>query len=252
MKGVGGGRSDVPPGETVQRIAHVMHRLAALSRDLRRELAEPESEWAHETSSYDNHPADNATTVFGREMDVGLVQGLDRHLAETRRALEKWDEHTYGRCDQCGRPISSERLEARPESVWCLRCAEEPGNPSARPSEEDVVHAPYGTLYGRDPVEDTGSDFLAAVMQWGSSDSTEDTPPAVDVEETFVGFAEPQNTVEPIERYVDSEGDVLWDALWCERRERGHSTQMQDDPEPSVASPEETTPDDGPPEEGRV
>ncbi len=232
MKRLGGGRSDASPGETVQRIAHVMHRLAALSADIRRELAEPESDWAHEPSSYDNHPADNATTVFGRELDVGLVQGLSRHLAEAQRALEKWDEHTYGRCDQCGRAIASERLEARPESVWCLRCAEDPPYAAARPPEEDVVSAPYGTVYGRDPVEDTGSDFLAAVMQWGSSDNTEDAPPAVDAEETFVGVADSQNTVEPIERYVDSEGDVLWDAVRRERRERWERGHSRDDEPP--------------------
>lgn len=254
MKGVGGGGSDASPGETVERIVHVMRRLAALSGDLRRELAEPESEWAHETSSYDNHPADNATTVCDREMDVGLVQGLTRHLAEARRALEKWDAHTYGRCDRCGRAISSERLEARPESIWCLRCAEEPPHSTARPPEEDVVQAPDGTLYGRDPVEDTGRDFLAAVMQWGSSDRIDDTPPAVDADDRFVGLADRQNSVEPIERYIDSQGDVLWDAVRRERRERWLSTEGQDDREadtPPVGSPEGTG-DDGPPHEGRV
>ncbi len=225
----GGRQADASRGETVTRIRQVMERLAALSGDIRRELAEPESEWAHEATSYDNHPADNATTVFDREMDVGLVQGLARHLAEARRALEKWEERTYGRCDRCGRAIASERLEARPESVLCLRCADEPVGGASRSPEAEVVPAPYGALYGRNLVEDTGSDFLAAVMQWGSSDSTEDTPPAVDAEEMFVGFAEPQNTVEPIEGYVDGEGEVLWDAWRGDPRERGLSTAMQDD-----------------------
>lgn len=250
-----GGQSDASRSETVQRIAHVMHRLAALSGDIRRELAEPESEWTHEASSYDNHPADNATTVFAREMDVGLVHGLDRHLAEARRALEKWDEHTYGRCDHCGRAISSERLEARPESVLCLRCAEQPEHHSARPPEEDVVHAPYGTLYGRDPVEDTGRDFLTAVMQWGSSDSTEDTLPSVDAEEVFAGFGDPQNTVEPVERHAESEGEVLGDAVRRDCRGRGRCPQSQDDLDgdtPDVASREETSRDGRPDGETRV
>jgi RNA polymerase-binding transcription factor DksA len=39
------------------------------------------------------------------------------------RALEKLDEGTYGLCDRCGALIPEERLEARPWSVLCVRCA---------------------------------------------------------------------------------------------------------------------------------
>jgi DnaK suppressor protein len=40
-----------------------------------------------------------------------------------RRALEKFDEGTYGICDRCGTTIPDERLEARPSSVRCVRCS---------------------------------------------------------------------------------------------------------------------------------
>jgi DnaK suppressor protein len=39
------------------------------------------------------------------------------------RALEKLDDGTYGLCDRCGALIPEERLEARPWSVLCVRCA---------------------------------------------------------------------------------------------------------------------------------
>ncbi len=117
-----GGEGGASRGETVQRLAGVERRLAALSADIRRELAKPESERASAASD-DSQPAEGAAAVCGWEMDLALVKGLDRHLAESRRALEKWDARTYGRCDRCGQAIASERLEARPESVLCLRCA---------------------------------------------------------------------------------------------------------------------------------
>jgi RNA polymerase-binding transcription factor DksA len=39
------------------------------------------------------------------------------------RALEKLDDGTYGLCDRCGALIPDERLDARPWSVLCVRCA---------------------------------------------------------------------------------------------------------------------------------
>ncbi len=237
-----------PPRLSAAPIVAVVRRLTELSDELRGQLGEAESDWAHEASSYDNHPADNATTVSDRERDVGLVRGLDRHLAEARRALEKWQEHSYGQCDRCGVAISMPRLQARPESIWCLRCAEQGSaetEATARPTEEDRVPVPYGALYSRDPAEEAGSDFLQGVMQWGSSDSTEEGPPAMDAEEMFVGFQEPQNTVQPIERYGDSEGAVLWDAVRNGRR-GGLWTRTPGDVWDDTADLAETEP----PEEG--
>jgi DnaK suppressor protein len=209
------------------RVREVVRRLSALAADVRSDLAVPESQWAHEQSSADNHPADNASDVLHREMDVGLTRGLEHHLAEARRAMEKMEEHTYGRCDRCGRDISAARLEARPESVLCLACAD--AEERYRPPEgEAVVPSPSGRTCAEDPVEATGRDFTEAVMRWGSSNSTQDTPPAVDAEEAFVGFDDPEDAVEPIERYVDESGEVLWDVVRAERRIRGQSTQQAD------------------------
>ena len=39
------------------------------------------------------------------------------------RALAKIEDGTYGLCDLCGALIPEERLEARPWSVLCVRCA---------------------------------------------------------------------------------------------------------------------------------
>jgi DnaK suppressor protein len=44
-------------------------------------------------------------------------------LADVRRALEKLDDGSYGRCDVCGEPIGEERLEVLPWAVLCVRDA---------------------------------------------------------------------------------------------------------------------------------
>ncbi len=66
--------------------------------------------------------ADAGAAAAERSEVIGLVQSLARRVGMVDRALAKIQEGTYGVCDRCGKPISSARLEARPESVLCLDC----------------------------------------------------------------------------------------------------------------------------------
>jgi len=43
-------------------------------------------------------------------------------LAEVERALEKFAKGTYGLCENCGKPINPERLEALPQALYCMEC----------------------------------------------------------------------------------------------------------------------------------
>ncbi len=117
---------------TRQTLAGVVERLTALCAELRAELSQSPSEdvWALSSGGHalaDNHPADEATTVFERELDAGLVRGVEDHLAEAQRAMEKLSEGSYGQCDRCGTHIAAARLRARPESTLCLKCAGQAG-----------------------------------------------------------------------------------------------------------------------------
>ena len=66
---------------------------------------------------------DGTTEAVGRLTEIGVGRSLESTLARTERALEKLDEGSYGTCDACGAPIEPARLQARPDSVLCLRCA---------------------------------------------------------------------------------------------------------------------------------
>ena len=73
--------------------------------------------------SFGKRVGDGTTEAVDRLTKVGTVRELEMSLADVERALEKLDDGTYGRCDTCGEPIGDARLDARPWSVRCVRCA---------------------------------------------------------------------------------------------------------------------------------
>jgi RNA polymerase-binding transcription factor DksA len=48
---------------------------------------------------------------------------LQRHFEEIDSALARLSAGTYGSCEAYGSPIGDERLEARPTTILCIRCA---------------------------------------------------------------------------------------------------------------------------------
>lgn len=53
---------------------------------------------------------------------LSLEHSLESKLKDVSSALEKIDNGTYGVCENCGKAISEERLEACPEAKTCLNC----------------------------------------------------------------------------------------------------------------------------------
>lgn len=69
------------------------------------------------------HPADLGTENFVEELDLALVENQEQLLANINDVLARIERGTYGRCENCHRKISKERLEAVPYARYCLRCA---------------------------------------------------------------------------------------------------------------------------------
>jgi DnaK suppressor protein len=73
--------------------------------------------------SFGKRIGDGTTEAVERIAKVGAAEQLAAKRTDVARALEKLDDGTYGLCDRCGALIPEERLEARPWSVLCVRCA---------------------------------------------------------------------------------------------------------------------------------
>jgi RNA polymerase-binding transcription factor len=63
---------------------------------------------------------DSAAITFDREFGEGLEEGALQRLEEIDHALQRLAAGSYGICERCGSPISSERLHARPWATLCI------------------------------------------------------------------------------------------------------------------------------------
>ena len=74
--------------------------------------------------SFGKRVGEGTNQAIERITQVDVAKKLDAKLRDVKRALEKLGEETYGTCDVCGTPIATERLEAIPWAVLCVRDAE--------------------------------------------------------------------------------------------------------------------------------
>jgi len=107
----------------------------AITQELREALAEERdslrgqlAELGHGSKGLDYDPnfADSSQVTAERGENEALVNNLLETLSEVEHALEKFDSGGYGICEECGKEITSARLEARPEARLCIECAAKP------------------------------------------------------------------------------------------------------------------------------
>lgn len=79
-------------------------------------------------SGGDNTPLsekeDRSLQVRREELSDARLERLVERAAGLEQALKRNEEGSYGLCISCGRRIDDERLEAIPETPYCVRCAE--------------------------------------------------------------------------------------------------------------------------------
>jgi DnaK suppressor protein len=63
--------------------------------------------------------------LIEREKNVALVSQLEHKLEGIHAALRAIDKGTYGLCERCGKEISVERLEVKPDATLCVQCQSE-------------------------------------------------------------------------------------------------------------------------------
>jgi len=65
---------------------------------------------------------EEATETLELEKRLTLENRIRQENAAVEHGLEKIEKGTYGLCDNCGQPITPERLEALPQASLCVKC----------------------------------------------------------------------------------------------------------------------------------
>ena len=77
---------------------------------------------------------EEATETLELEKRLVLENRIRQELTGIEHALHKFEEGTYGKCDNCGKSIDPERLEALPQASLCLNCkAQQAKNAKSKP-----------------------------------------------------------------------------------------------------------------------
>jgi DnaK suppressor protein len=73
-------------------------------------------------STVPTHNADR--DVEGLDRELALIHNEEGLLEEVEAALQRVEAGTFGKCTNCGGPISAARLEALPHAPMCIDCAQ--------------------------------------------------------------------------------------------------------------------------------
>ena len=60
----------------------------------------------------------------GLDSDLEVIHSEETILADVREALNRVDQGTYGKCQECGVDIDEARLDALPYTPYCIDCAQ--------------------------------------------------------------------------------------------------------------------------------
>jgi len=107
-------------------VADFQERLLALREDCRQELQERDRAVAEQSGSrgaashVPTHPADQDSEGVAEEVEVARAERSV--YDEVNAALERIEAGAFGICENCGRSISRERLDAVPYAALCQEC----------------------------------------------------------------------------------------------------------------------------------
>ena len=72
---------------------------------------------------FDDNFADSGQVAAEQGEAQVLASSLREHLDRVEAALARLDAGNYGVCEECGKKISDQRLEAMPQAGRCIDCA---------------------------------------------------------------------------------------------------------------------------------
>jgi RNA polymerase-binding transcription factor DksA len=117
---------------TSREMAKFRTRLQKMGKEVyaRAESAEEQarqsmgSDAAGDLSNTPMHLGDLGTEEFSQELGATLLENEQYLEGEILAALDRIEKKTFGKCENCGKAIARERLEAIPYVRYCVACAE--------------------------------------------------------------------------------------------------------------------------------
>ncbi|MEW6522684.1 MAG: TraR/DksA C4-type zinc finger protein [Bacillota bacterium] len=203
-----------------QRRQELVSRLASLEEGLRQGAKDS----VQELSMYDNHPADLGSETFERQKDLGTRYRLKQHLLEVDSAMRRVEQGSYGRCERCGAPIDTRRLEVVPATRYCVGCQKKADahTPSrGRPIEEEVIRPPFGiqSMLSHGPAYD-GRDTWEDVARYGTASTPQDQPGSRNYRDLYLEEEPDDGVVQEVEGLVDEAGEPIDERARQHRRGR--------------------------------
>ena len=97
-------------------------KFAGEIKAIARETSKNPREASGDLSAYTVHMADLSSDTYERELAMNIVSSEQEVLYQIDDALKRFDDGTYGSCQQCAKPISMSRLKAVPYTSLCISC----------------------------------------------------------------------------------------------------------------------------------
>ncbi len=107
-----------------RRLLGLKKRHGGILTDLEEEALRPSGSAADGTlADVPSHAGELSAEEYAEEVTLGLLESESKLLAEIDHALQRLEQGTFGRCEECAQNISQRRLRALPYARYCLRCA---------------------------------------------------------------------------------------------------------------------------------
>lgn len=106
------------------RLQKLKQQLTEMEGELRTALAGNAEATAPVTLDTSIGRLSRMDAIQSQQMALGLKARQQQALLRVRNALNALANGTYGECRRCKKPIAIERLEAQPDAVVCVKCAD--------------------------------------------------------------------------------------------------------------------------------
>ena len=67
-------------------------------------------------------PTDRGSLEGDRNLTLRIRDRERKLIGKIKEAIDRIDDGTYGKCEECGETIGLERLKARPVTTLCIDC----------------------------------------------------------------------------------------------------------------------------------